>query len=78
MWRLFGSGFFIVACLLFAALSIPAQQSPPKIAIEQLGPKVGEKIPDFRLQGQAGKTWTRDLLMGKNGLMLVFFRSADW
>jgi hypothetical protein len=39
---------------------------------------VGGRIADFRLQDQNGKVWTRDSLMGPNGLMLVFSRSADW
>ena len=54
------------------------QPAPPKIDVTKLGPQVGERIADFRLQDQDGKVWTRDALMGPNGLMLVFSRSADW
>ena len=46
--------------------------------VTKLGPQVGERVADFRLQDQDGKVWTRDTLMGPNGLMLVFLRSADW
>ena len=42
------------------------------------GPEIGEKIPDFALPDQHGKRWTPDDLMGPNGLLLVFSRSADW
>jgi hypothetical protein len=42
------------------------------------GPEVGEKVPDFTLPDQHSKTWTPDELMGPNGLLLVFSRSADW
>ena len=42
------------------------------------GPKIGQKIPDFTLLDQHGKSWTPDKLMGPNGLLLVFSRSADW
>jgi len=42
------------------------------------GPEIGENIPDFTLLDQHGKSWTPDDLMGTNGLLLVFSRSADW
>src|SRR6266851_9055265 len=42
------------------------------------GPKVGEKVPDFTLTDQNGKQWSLHELMGPTGLLLVFFRSADW
>ena len=51
---------------------------PSKIAVSELGPQVGEIVPDFRLADQNGKTWTRDAIMGPEGAMLVFIRSAGW
>ena len=42
------------------------------------GPAIGELVPDFTLPDQEGKSWTRQALMGPNGLLLVFSRSADW
>jgi hypothetical protein len=42
------------------------------------GPEVGEKVPDFSLTDQNGKSWALHNLMGPNGLLLVFSRSADW
>jgi hypothetical protein len=42
------------------------------------GPKVGEKVPDFTLPDQDGKPRPLRDLMGKDGLLLVFVRSADW
>lgn len=42
------------------------------------GPKVGERIPGFSLQDQAGQTRDLKSLAGPKGLMLVFTRSADW
>jgi hypothetical protein len=48
------------------------------IDISRLGPQVGERVPDFSLKDQNGKTWTRDSIAGPKGAMLVFFRSADW
>jgi hypothetical protein len=57
-----------------------ASQSTPrtKIDVSKLGPQVGERVPDFTLSDQAGKTWTLQSIMGPKGAMLVFIRSADW
>jgi hypothetical protein len=44
----------------------------------QTGPAIGEKVPDFSLPDQHGKRWALPELMGPNGLLLVFSRSADW
>ena len=46
---------------------------------EDLGPSVGVKAPDIGTRlDQAGKPCTLTDVMGKNGLVLMFFRSADW
>ena len=42
------------------------------------GPEIGERVPDFALPDQYGKTRTLKDLSGPNGLLLVFSRSADW
>jgi hypothetical protein len=42
------------------------------------GPEIGEKVPDFSLEDQNGKSWTLGDLTGRNGLLLVFSRSALW
>jgi len=42
------------------------------------GPEIGEKVPDFTLPDQHGKSRGLTELMGSNGLLLVFSRSADW
>ena len=62
---------------LLVTVSIAAQ-TPAKIDVMTRGPQIGQAAPDFRLADQLGHTWTRDSLMGPNGLMLVFSRSADW
>jgi len=46
--------------------------------VQTLGPQVGSRVPDFTLVDQRGQSRTLASLMGRNGLMLVFFRSADW
>lgn len=68
-----------LAILLVVGPDVIAQPPPgTPIDLSKLGPKVGERVPDFRLTDQDGKTWTRDSIMGPKGAMLVFFRSADW
>jgi hypothetical protein len=42
------------------------------------GPGVGQSVPDFSAQDQAGRQQTLKSIMGAKGTMLVFFRSADW
>ena len=67
-----------VLLVLLAAAIASGQSGPMKIDVARLGPQVGDRIGDFRLQDQSGTARTLDALMGPNGLMLVFSRSADW
>jgi peroxiredoxin len=46
--------------------------------IQTLGPQVGTRVPDFALLDQQGQSRTLASVMGSKGLMLVFYRSADW
>jgi len=76
-------GLLVPSVALATLLSQPltAQQggaSRTVIDVAKLGPHVGQVVPDFSLKDQAGKTWTRQSIMGPRGAMLVFFRSADW
>ena len=65
--------------LLLPPAYLMAQLPPPqKIDVSKLGPKVGERVPDFELKDQSGKTRNLDSIMGPQGAMLVFIRSADW
>jgi peroxiredoxin len=46
---------------------------------EDRGPAIGTKAPDIGVRpDQTGKPHQLSDLMGKNGLVLFFFRSADW
>jgi hypothetical protein len=56
----------------------PAVSSRTPVAVSKLGPQVGEQVPDFKLKDQHGKPWTLASIMGPNGAMIVFYRSADW
>ena len=42
------------------------------------GPEVGERIPDFSAYDQNGNLASLGDVMGPNGAMVVFYRSADW
>jgi hypothetical protein len=42
------------------------------------GPAIGEKVPEFTLPDQTGRSRSLHDLVGPNGLLLVFSRSADW
>ena len=61
--------------MAFARTSSPTRT---RIDVSALGPQVGEQVPDFSLPDQNGEIWTRQSIMGPEGAMLVFVRSADW
>jgi hypothetical protein len=42
------------------------------------GPAVGQPAPDFSALDQANPNQTLKSIAGPKGVMLVFFRSADW
>ena len=42
------------------------------------GPEAGAAIPSFEAVDQTGETRSFEDLTGENGLLLLFFRSADW
>jgi peroxiredoxin len=67
---------------LFSLVAQPtAQQSshqPTLPDVQKLGPQIGTRVPDFTLLDQKGQSRTLASLMGPKGLMLVFYRSADW
>ena len=66
MWKL-------VAASVIAWTLVQAQAD-----VQKIGPQLGEPVPDFSLVDQSGTPRTLQSVAGKNGLMLVFFRSADW
>lgn len=56
---------FVVAAALYSQSNVP-------------GLDVKTAAPPFSLKDQKGATQTAKTLMGSQGLMLVFYRSADW
>ena len=61
--------------LLVPAFAAAAQALPD---VDRFGPQVGDSVPTFSLVDQHGAARDLQSLMGSNGLMLVFSRSADW
>lgn len=60
----------------FTAVGAVAGQELPDV--DRFGPQVGETVPSFSLPDQHGASRDLQSLMGPDGLMLVFSRSADW
>jgi hypothetical protein len=56
--------------LLSALLPLGAEEMP--------GIKPGAEAPNFHLRDQFGKIQSLESLKGENGVVLLFFRSADW
>lgn len=67
-----------VSAVLTAASIQAAESDNGLVDVASLGPQVGEQVPDFQLQDQNGVLHTLDSVMGPNGAMLLFHRSADW
>jgi peroxiredoxin len=44
----------------------------------EVGLRTGQKAPDFSCVDQFGKTQTLETLRGRNGMVLLFYRSGDW
>jgi hypothetical protein len=42
------------------------------------GPNINEKVPEFSLADQDGIFKSLTEMVGENGALLIFFRSASW
>ena len=79
----------LAAALVMSLFALPAL-SQPVYSTEFLtdipagsrgmvsGPEIGERIPDFEALDQNGESVSLSDVMGPNGAMVVFVRSADW
>jgi hypothetical protein len=61
-------------------MSAVAQAPPPAqvVDVERIGPQVGDVVPHFSAVDQFGRPQTLKSIVGPNGAMLFFNRSADW
>lgn len=69
------TGILVLLLLFIPGSPIMADDT---VDLDALGPQVGEEAPGFTLPDQSGREHTLSSLLGPNGLVLVFFRSADW
>lgn len=66
---------FVAFVLTSSIEALPSRANPDF----DLGPAVNAKAPDIGSPSdQTGRRRTLASLMGENGLVLFFFRSADW
>ena len=49
-----------------------------QVVVSNLGPKIGDQVPDFQLSDQFGELQNLESIMGPNGAMILFHRSAEW
>jgi hypothetical protein len=61
----------LAAALVFASMLTQATEPVT-------GPAIGSAAPDFEAKDQDGRTRSLSSMLGPNGALLVFFRSADW
>jgi len=71
-----GQGLFVAAAILAAGCQV--NDSRATIDIDELGPQVGERVPDFTLPDQNGNPVSLASILRPNGAILMFYRSADW
>ena len=67
-----------VILLAVQAAAPTPRPEPPRPDPTTLGPAVGQMLPAFEVKDSRGAARTFESLKGPNGLVLVFFRSADW
>jgi hypothetical protein len=64
--RWLGRCVVLLSCLSFSAEQI------------KTGPDIGSKAPEFEALDQNGHVQSLRSLSGPNGMILIFYRSADW
>jgi hypothetical protein len=69
---------FVPVLLILFGLPAQTQGNRTRVDVAMLGPQVGERVPDFTLRDQTGRSQSLQSIMGRRGAMLVFVRSADW
>ena len=73
---------FAVAVLFFVGLLGPAsgqENQPTDLAFPpSVGIEIGQPAPAFALSDQFGHEQSNQTLKGPEGMVLLFFRSADW
>jgi len=75
----------LVAILLLTVACLFASEPPSRdenlsqtVPKHEAGPAEGGPAPPFKAFDQFGNEQTNKTVAGKNGTVLLFFRSADW
>jgi hypothetical protein len=68
----------IALVVIVLGVGCDAMESRTPIDVASLGPQVGEEVPAFSLPDQNGQVQTLESILGPNGALLLFHRSADW
>ena len=66
---------FTLSVLLLFGLATPVAAAQSRA---DLGPAIGSRMPAFELTDHEGRVQSHQSLKGNRGLVLLFFRSADW
>ncbi len=73
-----GSALGITLLVMVFGVGSDEVQSRTPMDVASLGPQVGEQVPAFSLPDQNGQVRTLESILGPNGALLLFHRSADW
>jgi len=79
-WLRAALGFCLLALAPAFGFAARGQPNTPAamVDVETVGPKIGDTLPEFSLSDQGGHLRSLKSLIGPNGAVIVFFRSADW
>ena len=72
------AGLGIACAIMVLGTGCDGMQTRSSIEVASLGPQVGERVPDFSLPDQNGQVQTLETVLGPNGALVLFHRSADW
>lgn len=76
--RLLGVALLLLPSDGGSSLAAQGTSAPPPVPMEKRGPPLGSVAPAIRLHDQHDREQTLATLAGKDGLVLLFVRSADW
>ena len=68
----------LAAVVGFSSSTMLLAAEREQVLVSNLGPQIGDQVPDFQLSDQFGELQNIDSIMGPNGAMILFHRSADW
>jgi hypothetical protein len=68
----------VLLMVVSACAGATVMAQAPAADTSGVGPQVGAVVPAFSGTDQFGRTHTLSSVYGPKGVMLVFFRSADW